>query len=69
MLATREEVSQQVVTGRSENALGVELHTLHVEFTVAHSHDEPVTLGRDLEYIGQRRAIDHQRVIPRRLER
>src|SRR5690606_10109512 len=52
-----------------QDRLGVELHALHRVLAVAQAHDllDPAVLvlgpGGDLEAIGQRRLLDHQRVI------
>src|SRR5437773_11015185 len=52
-----------------EKGLGVELHALHGELTVAHAHDLAVFGFRgDLEALGQGRAADRKRMVTRRHE-
>ena len=52
------------------DALGMELHAMHGMRLVLQAHDDAVVrLGRDLEAIGQGRALDDQRMIARDLER
>ena len=51
------------------DALGMELHAVHGVALVLHAHDEAVGgLGRDLERVGQARALDDQRMVARRRE-
>ena len=65
-----EEVAQEVVARLGEDRLGVELDAFDRELAVAEPHHEAVlALGRDLEPLGHRVAVDDQRVVPRRGER
>ncbi len=48
----------------------MELHTFDVELAVAQAHHQAVVgLGGDLEHVGHRCPVDHQRVVPGGLER
>ena len=68
--ADREEVAQEVVPAVGEDRLGVELHALDRELAVAQAHHQPVLgLGGDLEHVGNRIALDDERVVARRGER
>src|SRR6185295_1664191 len=52
-----------------EHGLWVELHPFYRQLAMAQAHDLPVfRLRRDLEAVGQRRALDRERVVARRGE-
>ena len=62
-----EEVAQQVVAAAREDALRVELHTFHVELAMADTHHDPVERpSGDLECVGHRVGVEHERVVPGR---
>ena len=58
-----EEVAEKVLAHRGQQALGMELHSLHRVLSVPDSHDHAVLgPGRDLQDRRQG-AVEHQRVI------
>ena len=53
-----------------QDRFGMELHAFDRQRPVPHAHDHAIVgLRRDLQFIGQRGALDDQRVIARRIER
>src|SRR5207249_1804268 len=63
---TVNEVLQHLTPDLGQNAFGVELHAPVGKLLVLHYHDFAfVGLSSDLEAIGQRGAVDHQRMIAR----
>ena len=65
-----EEVGQQVVAGRGEHALGMELHALDGVLAVADAHDRAVgRRRRDLEAVGHAVGRDGEGVVAGRGER
>ena len=66
-----EEVREQVRAVGREHALGVELDALDRQRAVAEAHDDAVlgARGADVQVGGERRRVDHQRVVARGRER
>ena len=62
---------EQLLARRGQERLGVELHALDGQRLVAHAHDLVLRRSRAVtsRQSGTRRALDHQRVVARRLER
>ncbi len=61
-----EEISQQLVPLFAENTLRVELHPFEIPFTMANAHDLlRLAPGGHLKAVGQRRRVNHQRMVAR----
>src|SRR5690606_11438199 len=64
VMSALQEIAQQRVAVLGENRFGVELHALDAQLAMAQAHDLAVVGPRsDLEAVGQRLALDRQRVV------
>src|SRR5690606_3620943 len=70
VMSVLQEIAQQRVAVLGEDRFGVELHALDAQLAMAQAHDLAVVGPRgDLEAVGQRLALDRQRVVADRGER
>src|SRR5260370_20791413 len=64
-----EKVFQEQMAVLGRNALGMKLHAVHRQPAMCDTHDETIPgFGGHVEVARQAVAIDHQRMIPRRVE-